>query len=201
MSDANAFVSVIIPVYNDSARLRLCLEALSKQTYSQALYEIIVVDNASEEDIQSIVGQFSLAKYACERQAGSYIARNQGLTVARGDVLAFTDSDCIPAIDWIEKGVDQLLSHPDCGLVAGKINMFFQNVDRPTAVELYEKIVLNFFQEKKIRDHQFGMTANIFTRRAVIDDVGGFDGTLKSGGRSPMGTASLCGWLSAGLRR
>ena len=105
---SNLFVSVIIPVYNDSERLKLCLEALENQTYSKDLYEVIVVDNASEEDIKSIVGQFSQAKYTYESQSGSYVARNKGISIARGEILAFTDSDCIPASDWIEKGVANL---------------------------------------------------------------------------------------------
>lgn len=186
-SSYSAFVSVIIPVYNDSQRLKLCLNALAKQTYSKDLYEVVVVDNASEEDIKSVVGQFSQVRYAYERQSGSYIARNKGILCVKGDVLAFTDSDCIPDPDWIEKGVAHLLNTPNCGLVAGKISLFFQNPQEPTAVELYEKIVLNFFQDKKLKDHQFGMTANIFTFQAVMDDVGSFDSTLKSGGDRQWG--------------
>ena len=179
---SDAFVSVIIPVYNDSRRLKLCLEALAKQTYPRDMYEIVVVDNASEEDIESIVSQFNQARYTYESQPGSYTARNQGISVAAGEILAFTDSDCIPAADWIEKGVKHLISTPNCGLVAGKISLFFQDPQRPTAVELYEKIVLNFFQDRKIADHQFGMTANIFTCRTVVESVGNFDSALKSGG-------------------
>ncbi len=186
-SSSGAFVSVIIPVYNDSQRLKICLEALAKQTYPKKLYEVIVVDNASTEDIKSVVSQFEQARYAYESRPGSYIARNKGLLSAKGDVLAFTDSDCIPIPGWIEKGVAHLVSTPNCGLVAGKISLFFQNPQEPTAVELYEKIVLNFFQDKKLKDHQFGMTANIFTFKAVMDDVGGFDSTLKSGGDRQWG--------------
>ena len=181
------FVSVIIPVFNDSERLKICLQALEKQTYSKDSYEIIVVDNASKEDIKSVVSQFSQAKYTYENQPGSYVARNQGISIAKGEMLAFTDSDCIPASDWIEKGVKNLSSTPKCGLVAGKIELFFQNPNKPTAVELYEKIELNFFQDEKIQKYQFGMTANIFTFKDVINNVGNFDSTLKSGGDQEWG--------------
>jgi cellulose synthase/poly-beta-1,6-N-acetylglucosamine synthase-like glycosyltransferase len=47
--------------------------------------------------------------------------------MARGEIVAFTDSDCIPATDWIEKGVDNLLRIPNCGLVAGEIAVFFKD--------------------------------------------------------------------------
>lgn len=178
----NHFVSVIIPVYNDSERLQLCLQALAKQTHPQEQYEVVVVDNASQEDIKSVVNQFSQARYTYESQPGSYIARNQGISAAKGNLLAFTDSDCIPSPDWLERGTKHFLNTPNCGLVAGKISLFFQDPLHPTAVELYEKIVLNFLQDRKIADHQFGMTANIFTSRAVIESVGSFDSALKSGG-------------------
>jgi glycosyltransferase involved in cell wall biosynthesis len=183
----NTVVSVIIPVYNDSERLKLCLQALENQTYSKDLYEVIVVDNASEEDIKSVVSQFSQAKYTYENEPGSYVARNQGISIAKGEILAFTDSDCIPASDWIEKGVTNLSNIPNCGLVAGRIDLFFKNPDKPTGVELFEKIELNFFQDEKIQKYQFGMTANIFTFKDVMDNIGNFDSTLKSGGDRQWG--------------
>lgn len=190
MSNSNSlnnFVSVIIPVYNDSARLKLCLQALENQTYSKDLYEVIVVDNASEEDIKSIVSQFSQAKYTYESQSGSYAARNQGISIAKGEILAFTDSDCIPDSNWIEKGVSALQSTPNCGLVAGRIDLFFKNPDKPTGVELFENIELNFLQEQTLKKSNYGMTANIFTFKDVINDVGSFDSTLKSGGDREWG--------------
>ncbi|NEU76750.1 glycosyltransferase [Hassallia byssoidea VB512170] len=178
----NVFVSVIIPVFNDSDRLKLCLQALENQTYSKDLYEVIVVDNASQEDIKSVVSQFSQAKFAYESQPGSYAARNQGISIAKGEILAFTDSDCIPALDWVEKGVENLLSTPNCGLVAGRIDLFFKNPDQPTAVELYESIAMDFPQERSLKKDHYGVTANLFTFKHVIDSVGRFDDTLKSGG-------------------
>lgn len=176
------YVSVIIPVYNDSKRLKLCLEALENQTYSKELYEVIVVDNGSEEDIGSVVSQFIQAKYAYESQPGSYVARNQGILTSKGEILAFTDSDCIPASYWIEKGVSCLVNTCNCGLVAGRINLFLKNPDKPTAVEMFEKNELNFLQEETLKNKHYGVTANIFTFKDVINHVGNFDKTLKSGG-------------------
>ena len=186
-NSSNNFVSVIIPVYNDSERLKLCLEALENQTYSKELYEVIVVDNASEEDLKSVISQFSQAKYAYEKEPGSYVARNQGILIAKGDILAFTDADCIPDSDWIEKGVANLLTTPDCGLAGGKIELFFKNPDKPTAVELFERIELNFSQKAKLEKYQFAMTANLFTFKSVIDKIGNFDSSLKSGGDRQWG--------------
>ncbi|WGV27604.1 glycosyltransferase [Halotia branconii] len=184
---AQPFVSVIIPVFNDTKRLKSCLLALDRQTYLKEFYEVIVIDNASNEAIGDVVNEFGQVKATYESVPGSYKARNKGISLAKGEILAFTDSDCIPDPDWIEKGVKHLLSTSNCGLVAGKIDLFFQNPDRPTSVEIYESICLNFPQKEKLEELHYGMTANIFTFRCVFDNVGYFDSTLKSGGDRQWG--------------
>lgn len=174
------FVSVVIPVFNDNERLQTCLEALEDQTYPKNLYEVIVVDNGSAASIQSVVEQFKQAFATYENRPGSYAARNKGLTLTKGEVVAFTDADCIPASDWIERGVANLQSVPECGLVAGKIKLFFKEPDHPTAAELYESIMVlqqKFFLEVR----NYGATANVFTFKSVIDKVGPFDEKIRSG--------------------
>ena len=180
------FVSVIIPVFNDSERLQKCLEALQNQTYPQDLYEVIVVDNGSDESIESVVNQFNQALAAYESTPGSYAARNKGISLAKGEVLAFTDSDCLPAYNWLETGVKHLLSVPNCGLVAGKINMFFKDPNRPRAVELYDSITY-LDQKQYIEQYNFGATANLFTFKKVFQDVGLFNHQLKSWGDKEWG--------------
>lgn len=183
----NLFVSVIIPVFNDSKRLALCLKALQNQTYPQNLYEIIVVDNGSQENIKEVVTQFSQAFTTHESRPGSYAARNKGISLAKGEVIGFTDSDCIPALDWIEKGVKNIQSVPNCGLVAGRIELFFKDADKPTPVELYESIEMSFPQQRSLEKQNYGVTANLFTFKSVIDRVGLFDDTLKSCGDRQWG--------------
>jgi glycosyltransferase involved in cell wall biosynthesis len=175
------FVSAIVPVYNDAERLKLCLQALEQQTYPQCLYEVIVVDNNSTEDLQPIVSQFQHAILTRESRPGSYIARNRGIALAKGEVLAFTDSDCIPAADWIETGVERLTQTPNCGLVGGNVRIFCQNDRAPTAVELYDRI-LAFPQKSYVEKDKFGVTANLFTHLHVMSAVGLFDEQLQSGG-------------------
>lgn len=180
MSEASTpFVSVIIPVYNDPKRLERCLQALENQTYAK--YEVIVVDNASDESIAPIVRQFPHARAAHENRPSQFAARNTGLTLASGSVIAFTDADCVPSSSWIECGVATLLRTPNCGLVAGKIEIFFKDPKRPTGVELYEGLTA-LPQKKFIEAGRFGATANVFTFRSVFERVGLFDDETKSGG-------------------
>ncbi|MCC0176457.1 glycosyltransferase family 2 protein [Waterburya agarophytonicola K14] len=180
------FVSVIIPVLNNIEGLCQTLSALDKQTYPSQLYEVIVVDNGSSQDLKSAIAQFDRARLSYEECPGSYIARNQGISIAKGEILAFTDSDCIPEPDWLANGVKCLSSVDNCGLVAGKINFFYQNPQRPTTVELYDRATfLN--QKKYIEQYRYGATANMFTWKKVVEEVGYFNGELKSGGDKEWG--------------
>lgn len=169
----------------------MCLQALAVQTYGENLlqqhdeqraYEVIVVDNASDldEQISSLTAEFPFVVYAFEPEPGAYAARNRGLQLARGGVLAFTDADCIPRADWIERGVEHLLRVPHCGLVAGQICLFFQG-DRANPVELYESVTA-FPQQLLLSQQKGAATANVFTFRAVMDAVGPFDASLRSQG-------------------
>lgn len=176
-------VSVIIPVYNDSQRLQFCLAALEQQTYPKACYEVIVVDNDSDDSgaVKAVAAQFSQTIVTEEYTPGSYAARNKGISLAQGEIIAFTDADCIPATDWIEQGVKNLLQTPNCGLVAGKIEIFFKNPNQLSAVELYESVTA-FQQKEYLEKYRYGATANVFTFHQVLDRVGSFDVHLKSSG-------------------
>jgi len=179
----NPFVSIIIPVFNHAEQLKTCLKALANQTYPKHFYEIVVVDNASDEDkdIAGIVAQFGQAIATYESTPGSYAARNKGISLAKGEVIAFTDADCIPSANWIENGVRNLLQTPNCGLVIGKIEIFFKNPNQITPVELYESITA-FPQKELLQKHKGGATANVFTFRSVIEQVGLFNARMKSNG-------------------
>ena len=178
-------VSVIIPVYNDAARLRLCLEALEKQSYPE--YEIIVADNGStDREVKRVCEEFERVSFIVEPKTGSYAARNRGLSLAKGEFIAFTDSDCIPERDWIEKGVKHFSRTPNCGLAAGRIRVFPQDRERPTAVELFE-MYSAFPQHTYVEKNKYGATANVFTSKVVFEEVGLFNEELKSGGDQEWG--------------
>ena len=188
-SSDRPFISVIIPVFNDGERLQLCLTALAQQTYARSQFEVIVVDNGSEpiDPIKAAVEPYDNIILTFEPTPGSYAARNQGLTLARGEVIAFTDADCIPAPDWLEKGLLHLQQTPNCGQVVGKVQLFFTNPQAPTPVELYESVTA-FSQVNLLKRFHGGATANVFTWRHVVDEIGKFDTQLRSGGDMEWGS-------------
>jgi glycosyltransferase involved in cell wall biosynthesis len=184
--EAFPFVSVIVPTFNDNPRLGRCLAALETQTYPASRYEVIVVDDGSDPPASRVTAGLPRVRALAGAHRGSYAARNQGLAVARGPVVAFTDSDCLPARDWIECGVRALAARPGCGLVAGAIEVFPAEAERRTWVELYES-VFAFPQHEYVAQGHFGATANLFTRLAVFERVGRFDERLGSGGDAEWG--------------
>jgi glycosyltransferase involved in cell wall biosynthesis len=199
MTDGSSrpFVSVIVPAFDNAAGLELCLRALEDQTYPADRCEVIVVDNGSRVDPAPLVSRFSRARLERESQPGSYAARNRGLAVARGEILAFTDSDCVPAHDWIKQGVASLAGCQGCGFAAGQVDLSFRDPAHPSAAELYDFLVMNFHQEHNVRDRKFGATANLFVPKPVFDRVGMFDATLLSGGDLEWGERVL----AKGLRQ
>lgn len=174
------FVSVIIPVYNDLERLRLCLDALENQTYSAERYEVVVVDNNSDEAVAPHVQDYPHVRVLVETIKGSDASRNCGLANTTADYLAFTDADCIPRPDWLETGIQTLLNHPHVGLVGGEVDVFTSDAP-PTSGELYEQIYAFPIERYIYKDH-FMPTCNMFTFRSMFERVGEFAIDIPEGG-------------------
>lgn len=173
------FISVIIPVYNDQIGINSCLAALASQTYSQSNYEIIVVDNASNPPITINPTFFRIARLVNCSTPGSYAARNAGIRAAYGELLAFTDADCVPDQNWIRAGVRALVDAKENSIIGGEVA--FSLSKQPTAVELYQYLV-GFMQQENIKDRGFSATANLFVTRRQVNLVGEFAENLLSGG-------------------
>lgn len=174
--DATPFVSVIIPAYHDWHRLELCLRALKKQTYPRDRFEVLVVNNDPDDyPPYEVAGRNILLLE--EEKPGSYAARNAGIRASKGDVLAFTDSDCIPDEAWLNNGVQGLVSGAD--RVAGHIQIFSAN-EKPKVSEAYE--LLFAFNQKKYAENGFSATANLMCFRYCFEKAGLFDPSLFSGG-------------------
>ena len=97
-------ISVIIPTRNRANNLKSCLCSLSKQTTKP--YEIVVCDNASKDNTQSIVEKFNKKlniKYVYEENIGISSTRNTAIRASSGEIIAFIDDDCTTHKDWIEK--------------------------------------------------------------------------------------------------
>lgn len=178
---------MIIPVLNDFERLCGCLEALARQTWSREQFEVIVVDNGSTGDITKVTSQFDFVRVAHESTPGSYVARNKALEQVSGNVIAFTDSDCVPEPNWIERGVLAIQRHGPDAIIGGQVVLFAKDADRPSLAEEFE-LAVGFSQQLYVEQKHYAVTANLFTTPHVFARVGTFDPTLKSGGDKEWGT-------------
>jgi cellulose synthase/poly-beta-1,6-N-acetylglucosamine synthase-like glycosyltransferase len=168
-------VSVIVPHYRDLAGLDSCLADLLRQTVPKDSVEIIVADNNSPEGEAAVAEVVrGRAKLVVVKEKGAGPARNGGVAAASGEILAFTDSDCRPARDWLERGL-AALERDD--LVGGRVDVFPKRIDAVTPAEGFD-IVFGFDNKSYVLDKKFTVTANLFCRRSVFDSVGGFLSTV-----------------------
>ncbi len=174
-------VSVIIPVYNDVEALTRCLQALARQTLPRDTFEVIVVDNGGTADLASALSVLPGAVLKVERSPGSYAARNCGITHAKANVLAFTDSDCTPDARWLENALNQLPDTTRDTIIGGRIDVYARDPSHPTFAEHYD-LALAFPQRHYVEVQGYSVTANLIVPRRVLDHAGPFDAQLKSGG-------------------
>lgn len=99
--------SIIVPVYNGTATIERCLNALAQQTIEAARYEMIIVDDGSKDDTAAKVKTWishhpqHVARLVQQVNAGPGAARNHGAQAAQAPILLFTDADCAPLPSWV----------------------------------------------------------------------------------------------------
>jgi len=108
------FVSVIVCSYNGAKTLAACLESLSKLNYPD--YEVILVDDGSTDNTRDIAEKFPYVRYIYQQNHGLSHARNTGVAAARGEVFAYTDSDCMADVDWLFYLIGTLVSGDYAGV-------------------------------------------------------------------------------------
>ena len=119
------FVSVIVCSYNGGRTLAACLDSLSKLNYPD--YEVILVDDGSTDDTAYIAAQFPQVRYIHQSNHGLSHARNTGAATARGEVLAYTDSDCMADVDWLYYLIGTLVSGDYAGVGGPNVTPPAQN--------------------------------------------------------------------------
>ncbi len=161
-------VSVVIPAYNAAAYLEGCLQALHGQSYPADRVQIILVDDGSRDATRAVAEQtaarlgMTRLQVVHQKNAGPATARNQGIHLAQGAVVAFLDSDCVPDPSWLEHLLAPL--------------------QQDTALLGVEGCTLPASEQRTLMDHYidnpqggFYWTCNIAYRREALLAIGGFD--------------------------
>lgn len=162
--------SIIIPAYNASQTLALCLEACLRQS---APVEVIVVDDGSTDATAEISRRYPV-EYLRQDNAGPAAARNAGARAAHARVLAFTDSDCVPEPDWIEK----LLVAFRYGAAATGGTYGIANPEFFLSQMIHEEIQLR--HKGQSGEVDFLGSFNVAYDREKFWDVGGFDENFRA---------------------
>jgi len=148
------------------------VEGLLSQSYPRDAFEIIMVDNNSTDASASIVAEYPDIQLIAETKQGAYAARNRGLRAASGDLIAFTDPDCIPASNWLEE-IAAFMDGSQAGIVIGRHQ--FGGTSGPLALlEAYEHEKNTYVFSSGHKNLYFGHTNNMAVRRTLFDTVGFF---------------------------
>jgi GT2 family glycosyltransferase len=134
-------VSVVVPTCGRPSLLAHCLEALERQSLPRSRYEIIVVEDVDRR--------------------GPAAVRNRGWRLARAPIVAFTDDDCVPDVDWLRWGLEAFEKKAD--VVCGRIVM-----PVPEPPTDYER------DAQRLERGEF-VTANCLCRKRLLERLGGFD--------------------------
>jgi len=171
-------ISIVIPTHNRKALLHRCLTAVTHQDYPD--YEVIVVDDGSTDGTEAMVRrEFPQVRYIRQEPSrGPGAARNRGIEAATGEVVAFTDDDCVPPKDWLSQLSKGFQQFPEVAAVGG--------IQEASKQVLYTRLLARYERFVTRRVYQVGDrpvvsrpapggTNNLAVRRLVLEQVGGFD--------------------------
>lgn len=162
--------SVIVPAYNAARTINKCLDALQRQSIPKENYEIIVVDDGSTDTTPDLIRPYPV-QYLRQANQGPATARNKGAQEANGEIILFTDSDCVPEQDWIEEMIKPF-KNPEVVAVKGSYKTDQRTLTaRFAQVEFEER----FEMLKKIEFIDMVDTYSAAYRKSVFFSLSGFD--------------------------
>jgi glycosyltransferase involved in cell wall biosynthesis len=170
------FISVIIPTYNRAKLLPQAIESALVQTYPH--YEIVIVDDGSTDETSEIIKPYiNKVRFITQKNRGVSAARNRGIREAKGELIAFLDSDDLWLPNALRNKVQYLNMHPDTGLIhsdmllldeyggtSGKSDPLMTNTG-----ECY----LGLFAGNRI------FTSSVIVRRNCLEKAGDFDESIR----------------------
>ncbi|MDQ7781751.1 MAG: mycofactocin biosynthesis glycosyltransferase MftF [Desulfomonilaceae bacterium] len=175
-------VSLIVAVYNRAGEIGACLDSLLSLEYPRSGLEIIVVDDGSRDGTCDVVSAYDVKLIVHPENRGQSAARNRGAKDARGDIIAFVDSDCIATPEWLRDLVPYFRDERNV-LVGGYVASFYTE----SLLDRYEEVQspLNMGEETVVgagvESDFYVPTCNMLVRRDTYLEVGGLNEDMRVG--------------------
>jgi mycofactocin system glycosyltransferase len=176
-------ISVIIPVKNRPQDIRECLAALVHLDYPKDKMEIIVVNDGSTDATPEVIQTFGLKAIHLPESIGASACRNLAAREAKGNLLGFTDSDCVPHPLWLRE-LFPYFNDERVGIVGGYVSNFYTR----STLDRYEEVKsslnigpLSFRVEKDPLSNAYIPSCNLIIRKKAFLEVGGFQVDLTVG--------------------
>lgn len=182
-SKSDPGVSIIVPVKNGVETIRELLESLMRIDYEKGKVEVVVVDGNSTDSTREIVSQFPV-KLLVEERPGLNAARNTGIKHSGGEIIVFTDSDCVVPRDWVKRMTENF-QDSQVGCVGGSVRGYYDSFLSQYCDESIVP-VLRIFRKRKVLHKvnpplQYPAGCNMAIKREVIEEAGLFDENIKYG--------------------
>lgn len=163
-------LSVIIPNYNGAATIGSCLEAAYASRFDD--FEIIVVDDCSDDDSVRVIGQFPCRLIQLDTRSGSAKARNEGARQSSGEILFFIDADCLLLPDTLSV-VDKTITGSDERVFGGTYTPLPHDRDFFSA---FQSIFIHYSETKKsepdyIAGHAMAVRRDLFLKQQGFPEV------------------------------
>ncbi|MBU4300795.1 glycosyltransferase family 2 protein [archaeon] len=174
-------ISIIVPAYNAEKTIKQCIESLLIQDYPT--YEIIIVDNCSSDKTAEIIKSYGKVKYLYEKSKGSYLSRNTGVNYSTGEILVFTDSDCILKRNWLTRLTEPIRRgkcEASMGGTLSATNGRLENVEQD-AYEQYIKTIRKGDNLRTIDTRNFAITGRALEKVGFFDEKIPFAGDYRFG--------------------
>jgi len=165
------FFSIIIPTYNSSATLKACIDSILNQSFSD--YEIVVIDNESQDETINILNAYSdkRIKIHIGKDKGIYDAMNKGVSLASGDWLYFIGSDDVLYNKFVLKEIHQKCRYTKCKMVYGNAEFVANSKEWQGKLE---KKYDGYFDLEKLMDKNICHQA-IFYNKSLFLKMGNFN--------------------------
>ena len=164
-------LSIIVPVYNGSNTISSCIEHLEKLDYPKENYEILIVDNNSDDNTKDIIQKYNVT-YLFEKKKGPAAARNFGVKNAKGDILGFVDADCLVQENWANE-IESFMISRTASVVIGFCDHTINNITG----EMYAHDYRKDWERRSISADKVSAiaAANFAIKRKLFLELGGFD--------------------------